>query len=513
LTDTHAGRSALRLNELQVQEEISTMQLSSAAKIEQLTRQLSEALDHQTATSAVLRIISSAPGELTALFQAILANATKLCEASYGTLWLTEGDAFRVAAQDGTLPAAYMERLRPGTLFRLGPHLPSVQAIKTRRPVHVPDLRLAQSYIDREPLAVAAVEQAGIYTMFTVPMFRDNEPIGVIAIYRQEMRPFTDKHIELVQDFAAQAVLAIENTRLLGALRHRTDDLKRSLEDLRVAQDRLVQTEKLASLGQLTAGIAHEIKNPLNFVNNFSAVSVELIDELRGALEGVQFGDELRGEINEITDTLRDNLDKVVQHGKRADGIVKNMLLHSHQGSSEFQTVEINIIVEDSLNLACHAARAEKRAFEITLDRSFDPAAGEADLFPQEITRALLNLIANGFYAAAKRKAEVDGGDYQPALVVGTKNLGNYVEITIRDNGTGVSPEVKQQMFNPFFTTKPADEGTGLGLSISHDIIVKQHNGSIDVDTRLGEFTEFRIVLPRGLAGPPASHSRAAAAN
>ena len=292
LTDTHAGRSALRLNELQVQEEISTMQLSSAAKIEQLTRQLSEALDHQTATSAVLRIISSAPGELTALFQAILANATKLCEASYGTLWLTEGDAFRVAAQDGTLPAAYMERLRPGTLFRLGPHLPSVQAINTRRPVHVPDLRLAQSYIDREPLAVAAVEQAGIYTMFTVPMFRDNEPIGVIAIYRQEMRPFADKHIELVQDFAAQAVLAIENTRLLSELRQRTDDLTRSLEDLRVAQDRLVQTEKLASLGQLTAGIAHEIKNPLNFVNNFSALSVELIDELRGALDGVQFGDD-----------------------------------------------------------------------------------------------------------------------------------------------------------------------------------------------------------------------------
>ena len=226
------------------------------AKIEQLTRQLSEALDHQAATSAVLRVISSATGELNALFQAMLANATKLCEASYGTLWLLEGDAFRVAAQDGALPAAYMERLRPGTLFRLGPHLPSVQAINTRRPVHIPDLRLAQSYIDRELLAVAAVELAGIHTMFTVPMFRDNEPVGVIAIYRQEMRPFTDAHVELVQDFAAQAVMAIENTRLLSALRQRTDDLTRSLEDLRVTQDRLVQTEKLASLGQLTAGKA-----------------------------------------------------------------------------------------------------------------------------------------------------------------------------------------------------------------------------------------------------------------
>jgi GAF domain-containing protein len=220
------------------------------ARVAQLTKELHEAREHQTATTDVLRIISSSPGELNAVFHAILANATKLCEASYGTLWLSEGDAFRVAAQYGALPTAYMERLRPGTLFRLGPHLPSVQAIKSRRPVQVSDLRLAQAYIDREPLAVAAVELAGIYTMFTVPMFRDSEPLGVIAIYRQEMRPFTDKHIGLVQDFAAQAVIAIENTRLLTELRQLTDDLTDSLEDLRITQDRLVQTEKLASLGQ-----------------------------------------------------------------------------------------------------------------------------------------------------------------------------------------------------------------------------------------------------------------------
>jgi len=475
----------------------STSAAGQEAKVAQLTQELHVALEHQTATSEVLRIISSSPGELNAVFQAMLANATKLCEASYGTLWLSEGDAFRVAAQYGALPAAYMERLRPGTLFRLGPHLPSVQAVNTRRPVHVPDLRLAQAYIDREPLAVAAVELAGIYTMFTVPMFRDSEPIGVIAIYRQEMRPFTDKHIELVQDFAAQAVMAIENTRLLSELRQRTDDLTESLEDLRITQDRLVQTEKLASLGQLTAGIAHEIKNPLNFVNNFSAVSVELIDELRGALGGLHLDDKLHGEINEITDTLRDNLNKVVQHGKRADAIVKNMLLHSRQGAGEYRPANINVIVEESLNLAYQATRAEKEGFEITLERSFDPAAGELDLFPQEITRVLLNLISNGFYAATKRKTKANRGDYEPMLAVGTKNLGNCVEIRIRDNGTGISPEVKEKMFDPFFTTKPAGEGTGLGLSISHDIIVKQHGGSIEVDTKPDEFTEFRIVLPR----------------
>ena len=300
--------------------------------------------------------------------------------------------------------------------------------------------------------------------------------------------------------FADQAVIAIENVRLFESVEARTRDLAKSLEDLRTAQDRLVQTEKLASLGQLTAGIAHEIKNPLNFVNNFSSVSIELIDELREALDGAPLDSKLRTDINEIADMLQGNLDKVVQHGKRADSIVKNMLLHSRQGSGEHRPVDINALVEESLNLAYHGARAEKQDFNVTLERSFDPAAGEVDLFPQEITRVLLNLISNGFYAATKRRAEANGGDYEPTLTAATKDLGHSVEIIIRDNGTGIPPEVKEKMFNPFFTTKPAGEGTGLGLSLSHDIIVKQHNGTIQVDTQTGAFTEFRIILPRGAA-------------
>jgi signal transduction histidine kinase len=204
-----------------------------------------------------------------------------------------------------------------------------------------------------------------------------------------------------------------------------------------------------------------------------------------------------RAEITELTDTLRDNLGKIVQHGRRADAIVKNMLLHSREGSGEHRPVDVNALVEESLNLAYHGARAEKQGFKINMERFFDPAAGKIDVFPQEITRALLNLISNGFYAATKRKDQDKSERYEPTLTATTKDLGDRVEIRIRDNGTGIPPEVKEKMFNPFFTTKPAGEGTGLGLSITHDIIVKQHSGSIEVDTQPGEFTEIRITLPR----------------
>ena len=415
-------------------------------------------------------------------------------------MWLSEGDAFRSVALHGVLPAAHVLHWGTGRLFRPGPDVPIARAAKTGRPFQIEDVRETKLYRDGDPLAISAVHNAGLVAVLAVPMFKENELVGCIAIYSKEARIFTDKQITLVENFAAQAVIAIENARLLNELRQRTDDLSESLENLRTAQDHLIQTEKLASLGQLTAGIAHEIKNPLNFVNNFSAVSVELIDELREALGGVHLESKLRADISEIADTLQGNLDKVVQHGKRADAIVKNMLLHSRQGSGEHRAVDINALVEESLNLAYHGARAEKQSFNMTLERSFDPSAGEVALFPQEITRVLLNLIANGFYAATKRKAETNGGDYEPTLSATTKNLGDRVEIRIRDNGTGIPPEIKEKMFNPFFTTKPAGEGTGLGLSLSHDIIVKQHAGSIEVDTLPGEFTEFRIVLPRGAA-------------
>jgi signal transduction histidine kinase len=218
---------------------------------------------------------------------------------------------------------------------------------------------------------------------------------------------------------------------------------------------------------------------------------------LEETLASVKADDKTRAAVTELANTLRGNLDRIVQHGKRADAIVKNMLLHSREGSGEHRLVDVNALVEESLNLAYHGARAEKQGFKINMERSFDSAAGKVDVFPQEVTRALLNLISNGFYAATKRKEQANSEGYEPTLMAATKNLGDKVEIGIRDNGVGIPPEVREKMFNPFFTTKPAGEGTGLGLSITHDIIVKQHSGSIEVDTQPGEFTEIKIILPR----------------
>ena len=197
---------------------------------------------------------------------------------------------------------------------------------------------------------------------------------------------------------------------------------------------------------------------------------------------------------------LKDNLRKVASHGQRADSIVKNMLLHSREGSGERASVAVNAMVEEALNLAYHGARAEKPGFNVTIEKSLDPGAGAAEVFPQEMTRVLLNLLSNAFHATTKRKQSEANAAYEPTVSSSTRDLGDHVEIAIRDNGTGIPDEVKAKMFNPFFTTKPAGEGTGLGLSLSHDIVVKQHGGTIDVETEPGAFTRFVLRLPRGRA-------------
>jgi signal transduction histidine kinase len=417
-------------------------------------------------------------------------SAVKLCEADQAVIRRRVGESYPVAATYGFTQQQreHLEQYSPkpgrGSVFG--------RAIVEGRTIHIPDVAADPEWERADQPRIT-----GIRAAVGVPLLREGVMVGILVVIRTEPRAFSQKQIELLEIFADQAVIAIENVRLFESVEARTRELAASLENLRTTQDRLVQTQKLALLGQLTAGIAHEIKNPLNFVNNFSGISAELIDELRDALKGIPLDDKARVEIEELTDTLKGNFDKVVHHGRRADAIVKNMLQHSRDASGEHRVIDINALVEESLNLAWHGARAGTQGFEIKLKQSLDPSAGEADVFPQDIRRALLNLIANGFYAAIKRRIDANGGDYEPTLTASTRNLGDQVEIRIRDNGTGITHDVKEKMFEPFFTTKPTGEGTGLGLSISHDIIVKQHAGSIDVDTQLGEFTEIRIVLPR----------------
>jgi signal transduction histidine kinase len=454
-----------------------------------LLGELRESLQQQTATADVLKVISRSTFDLGTVLQTLVESASTLCDADRTVITRQKDGVFYRAETHG-FSKEFIDHVR-GVPITVERGSAFGRALLERRAVHIPDVKADPEY------AMHEMQKAGDYrTVLAVPMLREGIAIGVLSLTRADVRPFTKRQIELATTFADQAAIAIENVRLFESVETRTRELAASLEDLRTTQDRLVQTQKLASLGQLTAGIAHEIKNPLNFVNNFSTVSSELIDELQDTLKSLTVDDKRRKEINELTGMLRSNLDKVVEHGKRADSIVKNMLLHSREGSGEHRVVDINALVEESLNLAYHGKRAETQGFNVTLERSLDPAAGEADVFPQDITRVLLNLISNGFYAASRRKAQ-DGDGFEPVLAAATKSLGDRVEIRIRDNGTGIPSDVREKIFNPFFTTKPAGEGTGLGLSISHDIVVKQHAGSIEVDTEPGAFTEIRVILPR----------------
>lgn len=483
LVSTFADQAVIAINNVELFEQV-----------EARSRELNTALQHQIATADVLKLISRSAFDLQNVLTTLVEAAVRLCNADQGTIARErEGQFWRVASHGFSTRFLQIFEREPVELERgtaIG------RALIDRRVVQFGDIQADSEY------TFAPGRDLGEYrTILAVPMLREGASIGVLVLTRKDAEPFSDSDIELVSTFADQAAIAIENVRLFDSVETRSRELAQSLDDLRSAQDRLVQTEKLASLGQLTAGIAHEIKNPLNFVNNFSSVSKELVEELTELLANVGLPEQASQEVQDIATMLTGNLEKIVQHGRRADSIVRNMLMHARHGSSEHRLTDINALVDESLNLAYHGARAEISGFNITLERDFDPEAGSVDLYPQEITRVLLNLISNGFYAATKRKATEAEADYEPVLKAVTRSRGDTVEIVIRDNGTGIPASARDKLFAPFFTTKPVGEGTGLGLSISHDIIAKQHGGWLEVESQEGAFTEFRIILSRDAAG------------
>ncbi|MDJ0894057.1 MAG: ATP-binding protein [Alphaproteobacteria bacterium] len=282
-------------------------------------------------------------------------------------------------------------------------------------------------------------------------------------------------------------------------LREAKEQAETALAKLTTTQQQLVHSQKLASLGELTAGIAHEIKNPLNFVNNFAEVSTEMLEELQELVEPIreQLDEEASEELDELVTVLSDNLDRINRHGQRANNIVNSMLQHSRGNDGERMETTVNELVGEALNLAYHGERARDNNFQVTLEEHFDEAAGTADLVPQEMNRVLVNLLSNAFYAVKAHGKEAAPEGYAPTVAVTTEDKGPEVEIRIRDNGTGMPKEVREKLFDPFFTTKPTGEGTGLGLSMSFDIVVLQHGGQIEVESEPGAFTEFAITLPR----------------
>lgn len=306
---------------------------------------------------------------------------------------------------------------------------------------------------------------------------------------------FSHSDARKLSRFRSHAISAIVKAKILQELQEKNSEIIRT-------QQQLVMQEKLASLGALTAGIAHEIKNPLNFVNNFAELSVELAKELRDDLvkitghgANLADGESLRT-IEETLETLIQNTEKINQHGKRADSIVRGMLQHSRTQTGEREDTDLNALLQQAVNLSYHGIRAQDNGFNIAIDEDYDATMGEVKVMPQDLSRVFLNIINNACYAAQQKKKTLAGETYTPTLSVRTRNLGDKLEIRIRDNGTGIPPAVREKIFNPFFTTKPAGQGTGLGLSISYDIIQK-HGGKISLETEEGSFTEFIIQLPR----------------
>ncbi len=302
---------------------------------------------------------------------------------------------------------------------------------------------------------------------------------------------------ERLERKAVEQKIRAENTHLEGLVAARTADLTRQKEELELAlsnlkltQTQLIQSERLASLGELTAGIAHEIQNPLNFVNNFSEVSVELLDELEAELTAGH-----PEEVRAIADDLRQNLQKITHHGQRAEGIVKGMLQHSRASTGQKEPTDLNALADEYLRLSYHGLRAKDKSFNATMQTSFAPALNPIAAIPQDLGRVLLNLFNNAFYAVSEKKKSHPTG-YLPTVSVRTKHQGKEVEIRVKDNGLGIPEHLKQKIFQPFFTTKPTGQGTGLGLSISYDIITKGHGGSFSVESVEGEGTEFIVRLP-----------------
>jgi signal transduction histidine kinase/ligand-binding sensor domain-containing protein len=366
---------------------------------------------------------------------------------------------------------------------------PAVWSFKNQQEIFTNDYSVDYHKYIKELQEPAAGQHSE--SIIYLPLSSSNKTIGVITAQSFKKNAYTDYHLNILRNLATYTAIALDNAEAYTKLNETVDDLKST-------QEQLVLQEKLASLGQLTAGIAHEIKNPLNFINNFAQLTLELIQDLREELisEKSKVPRKRAEEIESLLKDLELNAAKINEHGKRADSIVKSMLQHSRGKSGEKQFTDINAMLEEDLNLAFHGMRAQDTTFNVKMKKEFDKTIGSVNIVPQDISRVILNIISNSFYEVHKKKKNAGDG-FKPEVTVRSKDYTDKIEIVVRDNGNGIPEGVKDKLFNPFFTTKPAGEGTGLGLSLSYDIVSKGHNGDITFESELGKFTEFKITLPK----------------
>jgi signal transduction histidine kinase len=471
-------------------------------ELRERTNELTRSVEELKVLSEVSQAVSSSL-DLELVLSTILAHSVRLsgADAGVGFRYSRSARAYQLVQAQGW-DAKLVERVRNMHIDESETGMG--EAAARRAPLQFPDLALRPSFPLRDVTLAAGFRSALI-----MPLIGADRVFGAIVLERRAVGEFPEHTVRLMQALASQSVVAIQNARLLGEVRAARDTAEAAFSELKAAQANLIHAEKMASLGQLTAGIAHEIKNPLNFVNNFADLSVELLDELKESVAPtlVALDEERRVEVNEVVGTLTGNLKRIAEHGRRADGIVKSMLEHSRGDSGEHRAVDLNALVEEALNLAYHGARAQDQSFNIVLESHLDDTIAPVELVPQDMTRVLLNLFGNGFYAAVKRQRDGAEAAFLPTLRVSTHDLGDAIEIRVRDNGAGIAPEIKGKLFQPFFTTKPTGEGTGLGLSISYEIVTQQHGGAIEVDSEEGAFTEFTVRLPRNRRGTTAGRA------
>ena len=416
--------------------------------------------------------------ELNQLLAAVLERAVFLLKVTGGELAIYHEDLKKLE-----VVASHNLGMNSGGVFLTPGEGAMGRVAETLEPLIIPDYQVWEGRSDKYTKTTAR-------GVMVVPLLIGNQLVGALAsVHLEEDRHFGHTDLTLLNMFAPLAATAIENARLFNKTTRLLEEAEQRATELKLTQRQLITAEKMASLGELTAGIAHEIQNPLNFVNNFSEVNRELLAEMNDEIDKENY-DEVKALAKDITG----NEEKINHHGKRADAIVKGMLQHSRSSSGIKEPTDINVLADEYLRLAYHGLRAKDKSFNATMITDFDTTIGMIHVIPQDMGRVILNLITNAFYVVDEKKKQI-GGDYEPTVSVSTKKMGDIVEVKVKDNGNGIPQKVIDKIFQPFFTTKPTGQGTGLGLSLSYDI-VKAHGGELKVETKDGEGTMFLILLP-----------------